>query len=836
MLDADFFTLPLDQQQRALAAALRSSDPRELLGMCAAVPDHAPLCWLCEQLFHEPRLLATSSGRTWFAGFLSELPETAVHRVLQALLATPAPRPLLGATLLHTLSLLPVSRLPVLCLIDRALKHHFPGLRDPWVEQVVAQVGNALSTGELVIPDALLLHVPGRAVAALRQQAAHSGKAVLAAFDTQRRRLAQRAMVALADAPKAVSQANAEELLARRVYTDPGHFLIELIQNAEDAGARTFRVVFDRTRILVWHDGSPFDVRDLVGVTSIGQTTKRKQQIGFFGVGFKSVYEVTDRPQVYSDVYEFEIADVSIPRLLQKRLAELVPEREGTLLVLPLRQPDDRVRSARALYQKAKALDPCVLLTLRSIAVLGWTLTDAAADGCGEHYELQEAADTLAAAGSSGDPPGSEVAIVQTPEGWRRRYAIADDEFAYDAGVREPGRPDRTRVMVGILLADDGLPQPLPEDAATVYSYLPTTERSGLRFFIQGHFDVPVDRERLTPESPWNRWIMTKIPQQLGVLVRRRLAPPAPDPLAVARRLLTVLPLAAELASPLFRLSAAWLEPALRTVPLLPCTDGKLHPPGEVVVTAPAVARLFAGEPLPGPLLPAAGASLLPTPRPARYYFLEIDLPKRSVVLAQALGCVTLATADLPELLAALLGGWPDGAPPPEPAPAFVRRPPTSLLPLYDLLLSELQELEGKGRMQKAADLLSRLRALPLLPDEAGRFYRAAPRPPPGERCRPASPPSPSAGPMRGTSSLFIRPLTICPPKGTEPPGRAPRSSCRRWGSSTCRSSSWRPRRGATTLTGCCGCIACSPRSSMRFRSGRGARWPSSRCGRIPPA
>ena len=32
-----------------------------------------------------------------------------------------------------------------------------------------------------------------------------------------------------------------------------------------------------------WHDGAPFDARDVVGVLSIGQTTKSKDQIGFFG-------------------------------------------------------------------------------------------------------------------------------------------------------------------------------------------------------------------------------------------------------------------------------------------------------------------------------------------------------------------------------------------------------------------------------------------------------------------------------------------------------------------------------------------------------------------------
>ena len=531
------------------------------------------------------------------------------------------------------------------------------------------QVGQLLTAAAPVaIPQSLLLHVPGRALVALRARATQSGPEVLASFDAQRRELAQQAIVVLGDAPKAVSQANAEELLARRVYTDPGHFLIELLQNAEDASARTFRVVFDRTRILVWHDGNPFDVRDLVGVTSIGQTTKRKQQIGFFGVGFKSVYEVTERPQVYSDVYEFEIADVSIPRALRRRppavTSELPPEvapellHGGTLLVLPLRQPEDPVRSARALYRKAKALDPCVLLTLRSIAVLDLVLTAAAGEGRGERYSLQE---EPALSGDAAATPSCEVAIRQSPEGWLRRYAVVDDEFVYDGGARDPGRADRTRVMVGVLLDEKGVPQPLADEAATVYSYLPTAERSGLHLFIQGHFDVPVDRERVTPESPWNRWIMTKVPQQLGALGQKLLAaagapgkPPGPGAAAVARGLLAVLPLERELTSPLFRLIPAGLERALGPLALLPCTDGQLHPPGAVVVAAPAVARLFRGEPLAGSLLPPPPGGVA---RPAEVYFLDPELPPRAVEVARALGCAGLGAADLPDLLSALDGG-----------------------------------------------------------------------------------------------------------------------------------------------------------------------------------
>ena len=38
--------------------------------------------------------------------------------------------------------------------------------------------------------------------------------------------------------------------------------------------------------VRVWHDGVAFDAKDVVGVLSIGQTTKGLGQIGLFGVGF----------------------------------------------------------------------------------------------------------------------------------------------------------------------------------------------------------------------------------------------------------------------------------------------------------------------------------------------------------------------------------------------------------------------------------------------------------------------------------------------------------------------------------------------------------------------
>ncbi|MCW3842501.1 hypothetical protein ONA70_20595 [Micromonospora yasonensis] len=84
------------------------------------------------------------------------------------------------------------------------------------------------------------------------------------------------------------------------LYPDNAHFIYELLQNAEDAGAH--QVVFNLRRdgLLVEHDGARlFDLRDIESITSIGQSTKADDatSIGKFGVGFKAVFAYTQTPR-----------------------------------------------------------------------------------------------------------------------------------------------------------------------------------------------------------------------------------------------------------------------------------------------------------------------------------------------------------------------------------------------------------------------------------------------------------------------------------------------------------------------------------------------------------
>ena len=76
-----------------------------------------------------------------------------------------------------------------------------------------------------------------------------------------------------------------------QLYTDKSHFVYELLQNAEDAGASQIKFHLTETAIEIFHDGRPFDEKDIDGVCGIANGTKEDgTRIGHFGIGFKSVY------------------------------------------------------------------------------------------------------------------------------------------------------------------------------------------------------------------------------------------------------------------------------------------------------------------------------------------------------------------------------------------------------------------------------------------------------------------------------------------------------------------------------------------------------------------
>ena len=676
---------PFPEQISAIERTIATGDAAlagRLLTALAALPDHEPLAHAVRALGHAEELDRPAISAALRLA-LTTIPDTGAQRVLRGLDRSELPpgalRPVADAVV-HALESLPLARLGALCLMDRWLKNADRARRDALRDDAVAACVAALDAGApnaiSAIDDATLVRVPGARFAALSAHAAARGQDD--PWRRRRERFTRDVLTLLRDAPRSLSQANAEELLSRRVYTDPGHFLVELLQNAEDAGATAFRVTIAEDGVTAWHDGAPFDARDVVGVLSIGQTTKSADQIGFFGVGFKSVYEICERPQVYSDLFQFEIADIAIPRPLAARPTSDDPD-GGTLLVLPFRQPRDPAHTPANLLARALAVPPETLLTLQNLRRL-----DVHSGGVARRVARQDDAErhvvSLVVSGNADDDAPADT----------RRYAVATGRFAYDGPRRELSRAMTTRSLVAIALDGAGAPAPLPSDAPTIFSHLPTGERSGLRFVVHGHFDVPVERERLDLESPWNRWGLARAGELLAQAAEQLAATANP---AALDGLLDVLPLPRELRHPAYEDLAAAARPRLAALALLPAAAGQRLVPARAWLVAPDTLALALSD---APLDGDGGRACAP-------------LTGRRAEVALWLGARSFEPHHLTALLAATLGGTPDGAP----------YPAAWLAPAIGPVLDAL------GGALPAVDL-DAIAALPLLPDEHGRGWPAA--------------------------------------------------------------------------------------------------------------
>ncbi|WP_428940954.1 sacsin N-terminal ATP-binding-like domain-containing protein [Fontivita pretiosa] len=79
----------------------------------------------------------------------------------------------------------------------------------------------------------------------------------------------------------------------------PRHVVSELLQNADDAGAKRVRVSMTNGQFVFEHDGEDFDEEQFASLCRFGFSNKRKlHTIGFRGIGFKSTFSLGETVEV----------------------------------------------------------------------------------------------------------------------------------------------------------------------------------------------------------------------------------------------------------------------------------------------------------------------------------------------------------------------------------------------------------------------------------------------------------------------------------------------------------------------------------------------------------
>ena len=270
--------------------------------------------------------------------------------------------------------------------------------------------------------------------------------------------------------------------LLGQLYSERTHFIFELIQNAEDAGATELAFDLFKDRLELRHDGRPFTEADVRGVCGVGQSGKAADltAIGKFGIGFKSVYAYTRTPRIHSGGEHFRIENFVRPTA-EAATAEVGA---GTLFVFPF--DHDAVPAEVATREIAAALgalQPRILLFLRNIERLR-TGGPGAEGSVAQHSVIQR---------SVAERPGASRRVTVARNGQREEWLVWQR-----AVERHPGQ----RVEVAFRL-EGGRVSAVGESPLTVF--FPTEKETFLGFLIQGPYRTTPARDNVPGDDPSNQ-------------------------------------------------------------------------------------------------------------------------------------------------------------------------------------------------------------------------------------------------------------------------------------------------------------------------------------------
>ena len=159
-----------------------------------------------------------------------------------------------------------------------------------------------------------------------------------------------------------------------KLYSDETHFVYELLQNAEDAGATRVKFTLHSDCLEFEHDGRKFNERDVRAICGLADTDKYDDltQIGSFGLGFKSVHAYTRTPEIHSGTEHFAIDKYVQPRAIQSEHCEL-----GTRFRFPFDHEEKTAETSRAdIAGRLKDLGIRTLLFLKNLNSIEYDIVD----------------------------------------------------------------------------------------------------------------------------------------------------------------------------------------------------------------------------------------------------------------------------------------------------------------------------------------------------------------------------------------------------------------------------------------------------------------------------
>ena len=359
-----------------------------------------------------------------------------------------------------------------------------------------------------------------------------------------------------------------------QLYTDKSHFVYELLQNAEDVGATKIRFVQYHNRLEVMHDGKSFTTENLQGLCDIGQSDKINDlnQIGEFGVGFKSVFGICEIVQLYSSPHEEELADNCQPFAVEIRdftkpvdIPMLdVPTGYTTLFVFPYSVGfqfsgfKNMTALNEAITKRLKNLGVTTLLFMRHLELIEYEIKIPRKEASGEYLldavAVNDHCTRVSAIESEGDKTDESLSFIKFSMPVDSSVSTRTIDIAFTVATGKNGKNTFQKAKNPYISV-----------------YFPTETESKLGFIVQGPFRTTPNRSSVPSEEEENKVLA----EQMATLLRRSILE-LRDMELLDLSLIRILPLDEEVFDiyPLFYPLYEAMQDLFETECVLPIKDG----------------------------------------------------------------------------------------------------------------------------------------------------------------------------------------------------------------------------------------------------------------------
>jgi hypothetical protein len=368
--------------------------------------------------------------------------------------------------------------------------------------------------------------------------------------------------------------------VAEDLNSKESHFILELVQNADDNTYSpgvdpTLSFLAETQRLVVVNNEAGFIAEHVAALCSAGESSKKNKTgyIGEKGIGFKSVFKVTNAPEIHSNGFHFQF-NRSDPKNV---LGYVVPHwkepdfavKDGvTTLVLPARP--GKIFPTELL----KDLEPSLLLFLGKLRRL----------------EVKTSTEHVQYVREDSGPVTTLTTHRQQSDGTKHR---AERRFfrtsaTYDmSAIVEPKREeiDESDVVLAFPLTDKG--EAAPDSNSPVYAFLPIRDFN-FPFCIQADFVLTSSRESVHEDLEWNITLRDQIALCFIEALNEFKAKPR-----LANTYLRFLPEEGAVHDPFFRPVVDHLVDSLKEAQSVPVEGGKWRRPEEVLIAPPEAHSLF---------------------------------------------------------------------------------------------------------------------------------------------------------------------------------------------------------------------------------------------------